>query len=708
MPISIDNSNYLNSDHGRISYNGSGSAESVRSSAGSAYTSSGSGTVAAGSTITGEIVEKDGNEVTIRLGNDQTISAKLQGNANIEVGMKMTFEVAKGANNQLSLRPLYSNLANNNNAAVSALRAAGLPINDTTLAMTDKMMSESMPVNRAALAQMFRNVSSYSNVSPESIVQMTKLNMPLTDSNVIQFDNYRNFEHQITNDLQNAADGVASVFKEAVGFTDGDGTQPFAGLTPGEVIKEVLDLIDTDSLDTIMPDKTVLSADPSGMTAMVAENGQITDPQAQTQGINPENADVNAQSATAANEQIQEINPESAQQVAVNDPTAPGTHEGGIIRNTVDSLISGLKEMLVPDADTSAADQAAIVNENLSLDASEQQTLTGQLSDILILAGEAADIHEPLDPAQIMSAVKELVNEYPPENIKVIEAEIAAYSEQTSESADEEKISEAAQKDIDALQPQGAKGESAENVATDAQKSVNSPEFEAVKTKAKITEKLNDLLKSDGFGKLLKDSIKSQMSIRPEEVSEKGKIEELYERIQKTSAKITNLMETIGRSDSPAAQSATSLTDNVNFMNQLNEFVNYIQLPLRMAGEDANGELYVYTNKKNLSNNDGNYSALLHLDMEHLGPMDVYVSMRNHTKVSTNFYLQTEELLDFIESHIDELTKRLTDKGYDTSTKVTRKDPNEPVKPITDEFMKDEMKEESRVIVSKMRFDVRA
>jgi flagellar hook-length control protein FliK len=167
-------------------------------------------------------------------------------------------------------------------------------------------------------------------------------------------------------------------------------------------------------------------------------------------------------------------------------------------------------------------------------------------------------------------------------------------------------------------------------------------------------------------------------------------------------------METIGRSESSVAQSAGALSDNVNFMNQLNEFVNYVQLPLKMAGEDANGELYVYTNRKNLSNSDGNFSALLHLDMEHLGPMDVYVTMRDYTKVNTNFYLQTEELLDFIEAHIDELTKRLTDKGYDTSMRVSKKEPGAPITPITDEFTKEDIKEDAKVVVSKMRFDVRA
>ncbi|MCR5831416.1 MAG: flagellar hook-length control protein FliK [Lachnospiraceae bacterium] len=690
MPISIDNSSILNSDHNRVNYNsGSASAESVRGSVTGAYQSAGRGQVAAGTVITGEIVEKDGNEVTIRLSNDQTISAKLQGNANIEEGMRMTFEVAKGANNQLSLRPLYSNLANNN-AAVSALKAAGLPVNDTTLAMTDRMMLENMPVNRNALTSMFRNISAHQNVSPESIVQMTKLNMPLTDSNVIQFDNYRNFEHQITPDLQNAADGIADLFREAVDAATGtaDSAASFGSIEANRVITEVLDLIDTDSLETISPEETaVTSSAADTITAEALDKTVVT---------------------TEADSMPEQVT------FAPNGDQAAQTAQS-VIKDTVDGFISGIREMFTSGADSGSEAVNSVYNENLSLTPAEQQTLMSSINDILILAETASDIREPLDPSQVMAAVKELVSEYPPENVRVIEAELSAYSEETSEAADEETLNRTAQDDISALRHQDGTGNAAQTTATDntihdaTQAMVDKAvENTAESVREKITGKLNELLKSDGFTKLLKDSVKAQMSVKPEEIAEKGKIEELYQKIQRTSAGITKLMETIGRSESSVAQSAGALSDNVNFMNQLNEFVNYVQLPLKMAGEDANGELYVYTNRKNLSNSDGNFSALLHLDMEHLGPIDVYVTMRDYTKVNTNFYLQTEELLDFIEAHIDELTKRLTDKGYDTSMRVSKKEPGAPITPITDEFTKEDIKEDAKVVVSKMRFDVRA
>ena len=686
MPVSFDNSNYINNDPGRVGYNGTASAGSVRGGHGM-YTAAGRESLSAGSTITGEIIAKDGNEVTLRLGNDQTISAKLSGNADIQVGMKMTFEVAKGANDQMALRPLYSNLANNN-AAMSALKAAGLPVNDTTLAMTDKMMSESMPVNRNALVEMFRNVSAHQNVSPESIVQMTKLNMPLTDTNVVQFDNYRNFEHQITGDLQKAAQGVADLFNEAVtAAADPAADNAFGGLTPGEVINEVLDLIDTQSLETIEPYQNAdmaVAADAAGTAAAQTGSGPA----------------VMAQAGTESAETLQE-----AENAIVNGADKQIADSGmTTVKNAVDGLLSNIKGMFNPGTDST---EPAQINENLSLTGNEQTELSNSLQDILSLAGKDAAIGEPLDPSQVLNTVKELVAEYPPDEMKAAEAELSAYSAAEAEMAEEE-INPAGQ---DAARLTGAEGDKAVSDGTAAGKPVTdgmTAESSAAAIKAKVTGKLNEMLRSDAFGKLLKDSVKAQMSVKPEDVSQKGKIEELYERIQRTSSKISHIMESIGRSDHPAAQASGALSDNVSFMNQLNEFVNYVQLPLKMAGEDANGELYVYTKKKNLSDNNGNFSALLHLDMEHLGPMDIYVTMRDYTKVSTNFYLQSEDLLDFIEAHIDELTERLTKKGYDTSMRVTKKDPGTPITPMTDEFMKDEIKEDVKVVVSKMRFDVRA
>ena len=549
MPISIDS--YPNSDYSRID-RGAPGAETSAASSRNAASSSGGGELVSGSTISGQIVGKEGEQVTIRLANDRTISAKLQGNADIEVGMRLTFEVAKGAGDQTALRPLFSNLSNSN-AAMSALRAAGLPVNNTTLAMTDRMMTESMPVNRNALIDMFRNVSTHSNVSPESIVQMTKLNMPLTDSNVIQFENYRNFEHQILNDLHGVSDGLADLFNEAVTLaasSEQGGETYFAGMPAGDVIKEVLDLIDTNSLETIT----------------FTKEGQASEASLQAETSQGAQASQTAQEASSA--PVKEVFiPDAAPtaDTAAATQTAPAAE--GVTAGTD-----------IPQLFTSEA----VFNPELSLTADEQLTLSSDLQNILILAGESADIHEPLDPSQIMTAVKELVNEYPPGVTQIEGGQLLAYSEESFEAADEEKANSAARADIAALKGHdGSNGtdNSATGAGVDPDKTdttsaavknttdragvagaiaseILDKDTDPEAAKSTISRKLNELLRSDPFTKLLKDSVKAQMSIRPQDVAENGKTEELYDRIRRTAAKVSDLMANIGRADSAVASSA--------------------------------------------------------------------------------------------------------------------------------------------------------
>lgn len=168
-------------------------------------------------------------------------------------------------------------------------------------------------------------------------------------------------------------------------------------------------------------------------------------------------------------------------------------------------------------------------------------------------------------------------------------------------------------------------------------------------------------------GKLLQDA----WSIRPEDVESPEKVEELYQKLGKQLKSLSGLLEENGQSSSNAFQTVTNLSRNVDFLQQINQTYAYIQLPLHLRqGEHKTGELFVYTNKKNLARKDGRVSALLHLDMEHLGPLDVYVALQD-TKVSTKFYVQNDAILDYLEANMEVLTQRLKQRGYDCNCETT-------------------------------------
>jgi flagellar hook-length control protein FliK len=135
---------------------------------------------------------------------------------------------------------------------------------------------------------------------------------------------------------------------------------------------------------------------------------------------------------------------------------------------------------------------------------------------------------------------------------------------------------------------------------------------------------------------------------------------------------VTEALQQVGQEQSALGKTVQNLNQNVQFLNQMNQMYAYIQLPLKLAESNAHGELYVYSNKKHLAGNDGEVTALLHLDMEHLGPVDVYVRMKE-SNVSTNFYIADEEMLDFLYEHMDMLTERLAKRGYQMSYHLTVK-----------------------------------
>jgi len=171
----------------------------------------------------------------------------------------------------------------------------------------------------------------------------------------------------------------------------------------------------------------------------------------------------------------------------------------------------------------------------------------------------------------------------------------------------------------------------------------------------------------------VKTQIYQQWLMSPEDVADKQKVSEFYSKLSEQSGKLAETLKNIPGVDQNLTNQVTNVHQNVDFMNQLNQTMSYVQLPLKLAGDNAHGDLYVYTNKKNLAQKDGNVSAFLHLDMDHLGPVDVYVAMQNQ-KVSTQFYLRDDEMLAFIHENIGLLNERLEQKGYQMNAQFSVKE----------------------------------
>lgn len=253
-------------------------------------------------------------------------------------------------------------------------------------------------------------------------------------------------------------------------------------------------------------------------------------------------------------------------------------------------------------------------------------------------------------------------------------------------------------------------GQDKQEEITTLQNSINTStgvgEANKIYTEAQLLKLLDKSIQTGDFkelNKALKDSLKDLWTIEPKDVADEHKVEKLYQRLEKQLKTVMNSLEQANQTDSGAYKATANLSQNIDFLHQFNQMYAYVQLPLKLQNGQANGDLYVYTNKKNMAMKDGNITALLHLDMEYLGPLDVYVSMKE-SNVNTKFTVADEEMLDFLEQHMDILTKRLNKRGYNLDVNMTVKDDNEKtnsgVRPILDS--------EGSVSIVKYAFDMRA
>ena len=195
-----------------------------------------------------------------------------------------------------------------------------------------------------------------------------------------------------------------------------------------------------------------------------------------------------------------------------------------------------------------------------------------------------------------------------------------------------------------------------------------------------LLESKDKIYRSEEFNTFLKDTLQNEWSLTPEELTEDGKVKEFYQKLLQRGEQLSRLMEHVAtQNQTSTGNSLQNIRENVEFINQMNQMFQYVQLPLKLSGSQAQGELYVYTNKRNLAKKDGMLTAILHLDMEYLGNVDVNITLDTNTEqVTTRFYME-EETVTLLEEHMEELTERLMKKGYQSQAYFEKRESEKTV-----------------------------
>lgn len=531
---------------------------------------------------------KSNGQVTLGLSDGSTIQARMETGVTLEQGQPMLFEVKGTTEEQISIRPVVLESAQNP-TLMKALEAAGLKVNPRNLSMVNQMMMEQLPIDRNSLLQMARAAAGFPQADMQMLVQMQKLGFQITENSLNQFQNYQNGQQAILPDLQNLMEGLANLPEQLFG-------QEGQGLTENF---------------TLGGSGQNPAATGAGQNPAAAEAGQQT---GRIPGIQQQIMEIllgnstQAEGAGAAGGQTETVNPDLQNPISQN-PASQG---------------AGAPESLIGAAQ--AESQAQV------------QAQAGVPPEAPESAGKESG-------AQAQNSINQILTGEQQENLASMLKESGAAENQQ-------------------LLPQGRLNAnlSAGEFLQQMMKALESSEYGEAGAMKK-------LFSSKEVKNLMKQAMTEQWMLTPEKLKEEGAVKELYQRLNRQMSELQQVLSQAGKEGSALAKTAQSVQNNLDFMNQLNQVYTYVQLPLKLQQQNAHSDLYVYTNKKNLREKEGDLSALLHLDMEHLGSTDIYVKMHGQS-VQTDFYLADEKSYRLIAGFTDKLAERLEQKGYSCEIKV--------------------------------------
>lgn len=559
--------------------------------------------LSSGSVFEGTVSSVKNGKVTLALSDGQTITARLSGKVPLSQGTPMFFQVKSNDGATIEIKPYTGAGSGGNPILTNALTEGTVPVTERNLAMVDAMMKEQMPIDKQSLLNMARIANMNPGVDITTVVNMTKLGIPVSPEMAAQFENYMTDEHAILQEMDQAMNELADL----AGSHD---------LTPDQAVQ-----MNQKILSILLPEQTA-AGESVNTEGQIETGGQTTaEGQILTDGrLGAEEQIVNGEQTTTAGQAVREGTGGQALGEVLSDQQFSSL--GRLLQN-IPSLVESTK--LFPEA----------MEQDIFIDTLEDESVAQNLMTE-DAAWKAADGKTALDKNLTVSDFLRTVSQLLSEN------------------------------------------------------------------NGMASQSIQKLFGSDAYKSLLRNVMEQQWLIRPEELKQEKKISQLYEKLEQQMRQVEDALKEAGVTKTRFPETAAEVRGNIEFMNQLNQAYTYVQVPLKMSGQNANGELYVYTNKKNLRDPDAELSAFLHLDLEHLGSTDVSVKMQ-HRNVKTNFYMADDASYDLVEKYLPVLEQKLKDKGYQCTITMTKE---EKKVSFGDDFLRKDMPQTGTL--HRYSFDVRA
>ena len=565
----------------------------------------------------GTVSSVHGNQVKLALSNGQQILARLAGKFSFEQGQSVFFQVKNNDGGTIEIKPYTVDGEGANLTLMDALKAAGLPVDGSNLSMVNKMMEEQMSIDKVSLNQMYQLVQDNKEINVTTLVELKRLGIDINPVNAAQFENYSNDKQAITI----AMDSLIDELPNALSAED---------LSMYKLVTQARD---------------VLNIVTDGLSENVIISNEGYDLK-QYEAIMSDN-----QSAPIAKKHF------NIAELFESLNSVSGESQGIQIMQKLNNFLK-IDNMLMQGNESVAPNESIASNEPVLLNESVSSN-ESVISNEPVLLNESVASNEPVTlqgaPEKTDTAIINKKVETAANTIGCILSDKQI-----------EELNEQVKKLLPDLQENNislySKDSSVVGILNDIKNMLENTPANA--------NALRHLFSGNAFRIMLREALEQQWMIKPGDLEKNPKkLDGLYDKIEKQITNMENILKASGTVNSKAEALADNIRGNIEFMNQINEAYTYVQVPLRMNEKNASGQLYVYTNKKSMSDPDKELSAFLHLDLEHLGGTDVSIKMF-HKKVTTNFYLDSDESYALVKQFLPVLEKRLQDKGYNCELNV--------------------------------------
>lgn len=532
---------------------------------------SNAGTVTANAQITqakegqifnGKILDITNDKVSIMLDNNKTLFAQMTDAVNMNIGDSLTFMIKENTGTNVFIKPFGDGVQNMKDSAIfKILDTNSISATQKNYEIAETLMKNNMPVDKASMQRIMQQSYKYPDASVDTLINLTKLGIPVNESNINQYQSYVTNNHQLTGDINNLSNSIVDYSKAAVGeilnqmgaTSDGQ-LQQITSVNNSlmSALSDIQDMsnINIDSLlqGTIDPEATLIKAEANG-------------------------TDI-----------ISQFSGENSTEI-----------------NNISQLSSDISSGITPEIDSIAT--------KLSLDSESLQGLINDLKNAGVKDSVIKEIVNKSDtPMQLMNNINEVINNSDKLNLQLSD--------------------------------------------------------------------IKNILLSDNYNSVLSESIKNKLSLNPKDMENPKELDDLYKSIYDKTNKLMEAFSSGSNSSTgdSMSQAAKSMQQRLDFMQNLNNMYAYAQIPVKLDQNQMNSDLYVYMNKRNIKDTKEAVSALLHLDMDHLGATDVHVSLHG-TNVHTRFYVEDEVSARIIDEHMTMLEKAISDNGFQLTNEVITREP---------------------------------